>query len=109
MRKNVYFFKEKYYTSEEELVYDIVNTVLSDYEFNNGTKMSYGQFNSIFPINIGSKRSYEPADNVKDDSRYRKKIELIDVDYYLYYWWDNDSLHQFVDNSGCKFIEYKNY
>ena len=106
----VYSFKGKYYTSEKELVYDIVNKVLSDYETKNGTKMSYSQFSSLFPyIKTGAEMSYEPADKVKDDSRYKSKIELIDSDYYLYSGWDNKSLHKFIDNLDVDIIEYQNY
>ena len=106
----VYSFKGKYYTSAKELVYDIVNKVLSDYETKNGTKMSYSQFSSLFPyIKTGAGMSYEPADKVKDDSRYKTKIELIDSDYYLYYWWDNKSLYKFINNLDVDIIEYQNY
>ena len=105
----VYSFKGKYY-SEEELVYDIVNKVLSDYETKNGTKMSYSQFSSLFPyIKTGAEMSYEPANKVKNDSRYKTKIELIDGDYYLCSSWDNKSIYKFIDNLDVDIIEYQNY
>ena len=107
---DIYSFQGKYYTSEKELVYDIVNKVLSDYETKNGKKMSYADFSSIFPyIKTGAEMSYEPSDKVKGDNRYKTKIELTEGDYYLYYFWDNKSLHQFVDKVGVDLKEFKNY
>ena len=105
----VYLFEEKYYISEEELVTAIVNKVLSDYEHLNGVKMSYSTFSSLFPnINTCAKMSYELSDIVKNDSRYRNKIELQDGDYSLYCFWDNNSLHEFIANVSVTLIEYKN-
>ncbi len=105
----VYLFEGKYYTSEEKLVSAIVNKVLSDYENVNGIKMSYSTFSSLFPnIQTCAEMSYEPSDNVKDDSRYRTKIELQDGDYFLYCFWDNNSLHEFIANVNVALIEYKN-
>ena len=106
----VYLFEGKYYISEEELVSAIVNKILSDYENVNGVKMSYSTFSSLFPnIQTGAKMSYEPSDKVKDDSRYRTKIELQDGDYSLYYLWNNNSLHEFIANVNVSITEYKNY
>lgn len=106
----VYLFEGKYYISEEELLSAIVNKVLSDYENLNGAKMSYSTFSSLFPnINTGAERSYEPSEKVKDDSRYRNKIELQDGDYSLYCFWDNNSLHEFIANVNVSLTEYKNY
>ena len=106
----VYLFEGKYYISEEELVSAIVNKVLTDYENVNGTKMSFSTFSSLFPnINTGARMSYEPYDNVKEDTRYRYKIELQDGDYSLYCFWDTNSLHEFVTNVNVPLIEYKNY
>ena len=53
--------------------------------------------------------SYEPTQKVKDDSRYKTVLNLADGDYSLYYFWDNNTLHQFIDKTGCEFDEYKNY
>ena len=106
----VYSFMGKYYTSEEELVYDIVNKVLSDYENNKGVKMSYGIFSSLFPyIKTGAEMSYEPSEKVKDDSGYSHEISLLEGNYSLYYYWDNKTLHKFVNQSGCVFEEYNNW
>ena len=106
----VYLFEEKYYISEEELVSTIVNKVLSDFENVNGVRMSYSTFSSLFPnIQTCAEMSYEPYDKVKDDSRYRNKIELQDGDYILYYLWDNNSLHEFIANVNVSLTEYKNY
>ena len=106
----VYLFEGKYYISEEELVTAIVNKILSDYEHVNGVKMSYSTFSSLFPnIQTGAEMSYEPSDKVKDDSRYRTKIELQDGDYSLYYLWNNNSLHEFIANVNVSITEYKNY
>ena len=110
-RQYVYLFEGKYYT-EEELVNDIVNKTLSDYESENGSKMSYSTFTSIFPkISIGAVMSYEPTDTVVEDSRYQNKIQLDDGNYSLYNVWDNVSLHKFIDTEklGVDFEEYKNY
>ena len=72
--------------------------------------MSYADFSSIFPyIKTGAEMSYEPSDKVKGDNRYKTKIELTEGDYYLYYFWDNKSLHQFVDKVGVDLKEFKNY
>ena len=106
----VYFFEERYYTSEEELVSDIVNKVLADYESQNGHKMTYSTFTSLFPqIKTGAEMSYEPTANVANDSRYRTIIELQDGSCSLYYWWSNDSLHEFIANVNVSLKEYKNY
>ncbi len=103
----VYLFEGKYYTSEEELVSAIVNKVLSDYENSNGSKMSFSTFSSMFPnINTCAKMSYELSDIVKNDSRYRNKIELQDGDYSLYCFWDNNSLHKFISNVNVSIIVY---
>ena len=110
-RQYVYLFEGKYYT-EEELVNDIVNKTLSDYESKNGSKMSYSTFTSIFPkISIGAVMSYEPTHTVVEDSRYQNKIQLDDGNYSLYNVWDNVSLHKFIDTEklGIDFEEYKNY
>ena len=106
----VYLFEGKYYISEEELVSAIVNKVLSDYENVNGVKMTYSTFSSLFPnIQTGAEMSYEPSDKVKEDSRYRTKIELQDGDYSLYCFWNNNSLHEFIANVNVSLMEYNNY
>ena len=110
--KYVYVFEGKYYTSEQELVYDIVEKVLSDYEHQNGGKMPFAKFSTIFPyIRTGVEMSYEPAQKVVGDSRYEKEFELADGNYSLYYFWDNESLHNFIDMNklNVNIIEYKNY
>ena len=110
-RQYVYLFEGKYYT-EEELVNDIVNKTLSDYESENGSKMSYSTFTSIFPkISIGAVMSYEPTHTVVEDSRYQNQIQLDDGNYSLYNVWDHVSLHKFIDTEklGIDFEEYKNY
>ena len=107
----VYIFEGEYYTSEKELVYDIVKKVLSDYENKNGVKMSFDTFSSLFPyIKTGAEMSYEPTQKVVGDSRY-EEFELADGDYSLYYWWDNESLHNFIgmNKLNVNIIEYKNY
>lgn len=107
----VYVFEGKYYTSEEELVYDIVEKVLSDYEHQNGGKMPFATFSTLFPyIRTGAEMSYEPAQKVVGDSRY-KEFELADGNYSLYYFWNNESLHNFIDMNklNVNIIEYKNY
>ena len=107
----VYVFEGKYYTSEEELVYDIVEKVLSDYEHQNGGKMPFATFSTLFPyIRIDAEMSYEPAQKVVGDSRY-KEFELADGNYSLYYFWNNESLHNFIDMNklNINIIEYKNY
>lgn len=107
----VYIFEGKYYSSEEELVYDIVNKVLSDYEHQNGSKMTFATFSSLFPyIRTGAEMSYELAQKVVGDSRY-KEFELADENYSLYYFWNNESLHNFIDMNklNVNIIEYKNY
>ena len=111
-RKYVYVFEGKYYPSEQELVYDIVEKVLSDYEHQNGGKMPFAKFSTIFPyIRTGAEMSYEPAQKVVGDSRYEKEFELADGNYSLYYFWDNESLHNFIDMNklNVNIIEYKNY
>lgn len=107
----VYVFEGKYYTSEKELVYDIVEKVLSDYEHQNGGKMPFATFSTLFPyIRTGAEMSYEPAQKVVGDSRY-KEFELADGNYSLYYFWKNESLHNFIDMNklNVNIIEYKNY
>ena len=111
-RKYVYVFEGKYYPSEQELVYDIVEKVLSDYEHQNGGKMPFAKFSAIFPyIRTGVEMSYEPAQKVVGDSRYEKEFELADGNYSLYYFWDNKSLHNFIDMNklNVNIIEYKNF
>ena len=86
-RKYVYVFEGKYYPSEQELVYDIVEKVLSDYEHQNGGKMPFAKFSTIFPyIRTGAEMSYEPAQKVVGDSRYEKEFELADGKYSVYYF-----------------------
>ena len=107
----VYVFEGKYYTSEKELVYDIVEKVLSDYERQNGGKMPFATFSTLFPyIRTGAEMSYEPAQKVVGDSRY-KEFELADGNYSLYCSWNNESLHNFIDMNklNVNIIEYKNY
>lgn len=105
----VYLFEGNYYTREEELVYDIVNKILSNYEEKNGRKMSFSVFSSIFPyIKTGAEMSYEPAKKVKNDSRYKTRIILEDGDYKLYYWWDDETIKQFVKKANIKLTKYKN-
>jgi len=111
--KYVYVFEGKYYydSSEKELVFDIVNKVLLDYEHQNGSKMTFATFSSLFPyIRTGAEMSYEPAEKVAGDSGY-KEFELADDNCSLYYYWDNKSLHKFIDMNklNVKIIEYKNY
>ena len=111
-RKYVYVFEGKYYPLEQELVYDIVEKVLSDYEHQNGGKMPFAKFSTIFPyIRTGAEMSYEPAQKVAGDSRYENEFELADGNYSLYYFWDNESLHNFIDMNklNVNIIEYKNY
>lgn len=106
----VYTFEGKYYSSEEELVYDIVNKVLLDYEHQNGSKMTFATFSSLFPyIRTGAEMSYEPAEKVAGDSRY-KDFKLADGDYSLYNFWNNESLHKFIDMNklNINIVEYKN-
>ena len=110
--KYVYVFEGKYYNLEGELVYDIVEKVLSDYEHQNGGKMPFAKFSTIFPyIRTGVEMSYEPAQKVVGDRRYKKEFELADGNYSLYYFWDNESLHNFIDMNklNVNIIEYKNY
>lgn len=107
----VYSFEGKFYSSEKELVYDIVEKVLSDYEHQNGGKMPFATFSTLFPyIRTGAEMSYEPAQKVVGDSRY-KEFELADGNYSLYYFWNNESLHNFIDMNklNVNIIEYKNY
>jgi len=106
----VYTFEGEYYSSEKELVYTIVKKVLSDYENENGGKMSFNTFSSLFPndFRTGAKRPYEPTQEVIGDSRY-KEFKLADGDYSLYYFWNNDSLHKFIKKLDVNIIEYKNY
>lgn len=107
----VYVFEGKYYSSEKELVFDIVNKVLSDYEHQNGAKMPFATFSTLFPyIRTGAEMSYEPTQKVVGDSRY-KEFELTDGNYSLYYFWNNESLHNFIDMNklNVNIIEYKNY
>ena len=111
-REYVYVFEGKYYTSEQELVYDIVEKVLSDYEHQNGGKMPFAKFSTIFPyIRTGAEMSYEPAQKVVGDSRYKKEFELADGNYSLYCSWYNESLHNFIDMNklNVNIIEYKNW
>ena len=111
-RKYVYVFEGKYYPSEQELVYDIVEKVLSDYEHQNGGKMPFAKFSKIFPyIRTGVEMSYEPAQKVVGDSRYEKEFELADGNYSLSDSWDNESLHNFIDMNklNVNIIEYKNF
>ena len=110
--EDVYVFEGKYYTSEQELVYDIVEKVLSDYEHQIGGKMPFAKFSAIFPyIRIGAEMSYEPAQKVVGDSRYEKEFELADGNYSLSDSWDNESLHNFIDMNklNVNIIEYKNF
>ena len=110
--KYVYVFEGKYYNMEDELVYDIVEKVLSDYEHQNDGKMPFATFSMLFPnIKIsGTNMAYEPAQKVVGDSDY-KEFELADGNYSLYYFWDNESLHNFIDMNklNVNIIEYKNY
>lgn len=106
----VYNFEGEYYSSEENLVYTTVKKVLSDYENENGGKMSFNTFSSLFPyIKTGAEMSYEPKQKVIGDSRYKNDIKLADGDYSLYYFWDNDSLHKFIEKLNVNIVEYKNY
>ena len=111
-RKYVYVFEGKYYPLEQELVYDIVEKVLSDYEHQNDGKMPFATFSTLFPnIKIsGTNMAYEPAQKVVGDSDY-KEFELDDGNYSLYRYWDNESLHKFIDMDklNVNIIEYKNY
>ena len=110
--KYVYVFEGKYYDMEGELVYDIVEKVLSDYEHQNDGKMPFATFSTLFPnIKIsGTNMAYEPAQKVVGDSDY-KEFELDDGNYSLYRYWDNESLHKFIDMDklNVNIIEYKNY
>ena len=112
-RKYVYVFEGKYYPLEQELVYDIVEKVLSDYEHQNDCKMPFATFSTLFPnIKIsGTNMAYEPAQKVVGDSDYKKEFELDDGNYSLYRYWDNESLHKFIDMDklNVNIIEYKNY
>ena len=106
----VYVFEGKYYTLEKDLVYDIVEKVLSDYEHQNGGKMPFATFSTLFPyIRTGAEMSYEPAQKVVGDSRY-KEFELADGNYSLYCSWNNESLHNFIDMNklNVNIIEYNN-
>lgn len=106
----VYVFEGKYYTLEKDLVYDIVEKVLSDYEHQNGGKMPFATFSTLFPyIRTGAEMSYEPAQKVVGDSRY-KEFELADGNYSLYCSWNNESLHNFIDMNklNVNIVEYKN-
>lgn len=107
----VYYFQGKYYESEEDLVYDIVNEVLSDYETNNGEKMDYAKFSSLFTyFEIRkNKMSYEPANKVEGNDRYEAKIELKEGDYYLYHCWTNDDLKKFIENIKVDLKELNNW
>lgn len=106
----VYNFEGEYYSSEEDLVYTIVKKVLSDYENENSGKMSFNTFSSLFPyIKTGAEMSYKPTQKVIGDSRYKNDIKLADGDYSLYYFWDNDSLHKFIEKLNVNIVEYKNY
>lgn len=111
--KYVYVFEGKYYDMEDELVYDIVEKVLSDYEHQNDGKMPFATFSTLFPnIKIsGTNMAYEPAQKVVGDSDYKKEFELDDGNYSLYRYWDNESLHKFIDMDklNVNIIEYKNY
>ena len=106
----VYKFNSNYYTEENELVYAIVNSVLTNYETANNRKMDFATFSSIFPyIKTGAEMSYEPSIMVQSDPRFSYKVSLNGVDYSLCDDWNYEALHQFIANSGCKFDEYKNY
>ena len=110
--KYVYVFEGKYYDMEDELVYDIVEKVLSDYEHQNDGRMPFDTFTMLFQyINItDTNMAYEPAQKVVGNSDY-KEFELADGNYSLYYFWDNASLHNFIDMNklNVNIIEYKNY
>ena len=95
-----YTFEGKYYSSEEVLVFDIVNKVLSDYENKNGNKMSFNTFSSLFP-HIDVAKSY--------DYSHKKELKLADGNYYLSCFWDYRSLHVSVDLNNYSVNEYKNY
>ena len=108
-RNYVYLFDGEYYTSEETLVYDIVTKVLSDYESDKGSKMTFSTFSSLFPCIKTGKMSYEPTHKVKDDSCYKYRIELQDGDYSLYCGWNNESLNKFIANVNIDLTEYSNW
>ena len=107
--KFAYFYQQNYYTGEAELVKTIVNDVLNDFAQSHGKKMSIAEFKAIFPyIKTGTEMSYEPSGNVQGDSRF-DKIELEDGDLSLYYYWNNETMHEFVKNTGRQFDEYQNW
>ena len=74
--------------------------------------MSFNTFELLFPyIDTGAEKSYEPTEKVREDSRYKNIIKLADGDYSLYYFWNNESLHKFIDTKklNINITEYKNY
>lgn len=107
----VYLFKDKYYKSERDLIYDIVETELKEYEKKHKEKMSIVEFKAIFPnMRLVTEMAYEPTDRVKNDTRFNPVAELKDGNYSLYnYNWNNMTLHKFVSKSSCKFTEFCNY
>ena len=60
-KRYVYKFNDNYYTEEKELVFAIVNVVLTNYMSAYGRTMDFETFSSIFPyIKTGAEMSYEP-------------------------------------------------
>lgn len=107
--KRSYLLDGNYYEDETKLVHAIVDKVTSDYERENGRKMSADEFKSVFPLmKVGYGMSFEVA-RPEDEGTYKKLVKLSDVTYSLFDDWDCDSLHQFVEKSGCKFTEFENY
>lgn len=105
----VYEYKGQYYTNEQELVPCVVEHILDEYEEKNGKKMSVEEFGETFQyIATGAGMSYEPAADVCHDSRYKTKFQLLDGELALYYWWDNRTVHRFIDFGAHGIVEYCN-
>ena len=106
----VYSFNNKYFRNESELVYDVVKYVLNEYESKNGHKMSFVEFQSIFPniINTGF-NAYELSSKVSSDTNYPYHFSLSDGEYSIYCIFTEQTAAEFVKNTGCKIDRVYNY
>ena len=109
--KKVYSFNGKYYLRVYQLLRSIVVKVLSDFETQNGRKMTYDEFKSIFPcIKTRVGMAYEITDDVKRPRSLYLHIQLEDANCSLYCnGWDKETLYKFIANTNIELKEYQNW
>jgi len=106
----IYEYKGEFYYEGDEVAKCIINDVTNEFEINNGRKMTYSEFKSLFPQKCSGKDSfYVKKNNYTKEQFYPTVISLEDTAVALYRYFDEQALDFIMAKSGKKFKVYNQH